>query len=241
MRTTRTSETGRRSNGRSVEKPALRRLTSQVMPTTNQPAPSAPLSPNAVIDPFVDGRRARGARNKNSVVSALLELYESGEVQPSAARVAQLAGVSERSVFRYFDDMEDLATTAVSIQWERVQPFYRDLRSHGSFEERLQNIIDHRLALYDKVSGVYRVALVASLRISAAAEAVEQRRSYLRRQARKQFQTEIERHSHPSAAASIVDYSLSLESIDYLRRSAGLDNQQIKNMISENLRLVLVP
>jgi AcrR family transcriptional regulator len=172
-------------------------------------------------------------------VTALLELYESGEVQPSAARVAALAGVSERSVFRYFDDMEDLATTAVAIQWERVQPFYKDLSTQGSFADRLQAIIDHRLSLYDKVSGVFRVGLVAALRISAAAEAVEQRRDFLRRQGRKQFRAEIENQISPTNAAAIVDFTLSLENIDYLRRSAGMTNSQINKVLAENLQAVL--
>ncbi|MFM1751136.1 MAG: hypothetical protein RL119_98 [Actinomycetota bacterium] len=211
------------------------------MPTKNELATTALSTSDASIDSpaQIDGRRARGERNKNAVVTALLELYESGEVQPSAARVAALAGVSERSVFRYFDDMEDLATTAVSIQWERVQPFYKDLSTEGSFANRLQAIIDHRLALYDKVGGVFRVGLAAAVRISAAAEAVEQRRDFLRRQGRKQFRSEIEAQDNPTNASTIVDFTLSLENIDYLRRSAGMTNTQIKKVLAENLQAVL--
>ena len=211
------------------------------MPTKNELATTASTTSDTSIESpaQIDGRRARGERNKNAVVTALLELYESGEVQPSAARVAALAGVSERSVFRYFDDMEDLATTAVSIQWERVQPFYKDLSTEGSFANRLQAIIDHRLALYDKVGGVFRVGLAAAVRISAAAEAVEQRRDFLRRQGRRQFRIEIEAQDNPTNASTIVDFTLSLENIDYLRRSAGMTNTQIKKVLAENLQAVL--
>lgn len=211
------------------------------MPTKNELTTTASSTSDTFVEPprQTDGRRARGERNKNAVVTALLELYQSGEVQPSAARVAALAGVSERSVFRYFDDMEDLATTAVAIQWERVQPFYKDLSTQGSFADRLQAIIDHRLSLYDKVSGVFRVGLVAALRISAAAEAVEQRRDFLRRQGRKQFRSEIENQISPTNAAAIVDFTLSLENIDYLRRSAGMTNSQINKVLAENLQAVL--
>ena len=211
------------------------------MPTKNELETTASPTSDTSIEPpaQIDGRRARGERNKNAVVTALLELYESGEVQPSAARVAALAGVSERSVFRYFDDMEDLATTAVSIQWERVQPFYKDLSTEGSFANRLQAIIDHRLALYDKVGGVFRVGLAAAVRISAAAEAVEQRRDFLRRQGRRQFRSEIEAQDNPTNASTIVDFTLCLENIDYLRRSAGMTNTQIKKVLAENLQAVL--
>lgn len=211
------------------------------MATTNERTATAspPTEITSDSPPPIDGRRARGARNKSAVVAALLELYQSGEVQPSAARIASMAGVSERSVFRYFDDMEDLATTAVAIQWDRVVHFYTDLSPQGTFQERLAAIVDHRLALYDKVSGVFRVSMIAAVRIGTAAQAVEQRRDYLRRQARKQFRSEIDSQTDPAIAAAIVDYSLSLENIDYLRRSLGLSESRIKDVITENLRCVL--
>ncbi len=76
-----------------------------------------------------DGRRERGNRNKAAVVAALLDLYAQGEIQPPAARIAEIAKVSERSVFRYFDDMEDLSAFAVELQWSRVKDLYEDLVS----------------------------------------------------------------------------------------------------------------
>ena len=220
-----------------------RTIVGSVPTSTNLPTTAAAASAADVVAK-VDGRRARGARNKNAVVSALLELYESGDVQPSAARIAALAGVSERSVFRYFDDMEDLVASAVVIQWERVLPYYRDLPAEGTFDERLRAIIDHRLALHDKVGGVFRVAMVAALRIGAAAEAVEQRREFLRRQTRRHFGPEIERHTAKDATlaervATIVDATLSLENIDYLRRSCRLDDAAVKSVLETGLRAAL--
>jgi hypothetical protein len=97
------------------------------------------------------------------------------------------------------------------------------------------------LDLYDKVGGVFRVALAAAMRLSAAADAVEQRRDFLRRQSRKQFQSEIESQTRATTVAIIVDYTLSLENIHYLRLSLGLDDSEIKNALSDNLRSVLLP
>lgn len=211
------------------------------MTSAHRPKVASPSVSPGVPDERVDGRRARGERNKDAVVTALLELYGQGEFQPSAARIAVLAGVSERSVFRYFDDMEDLAATAVAIQWERVQPFYSNLSTQGSFEERLEAIVSHRLDLYDKVGRVFRVALAAAMRLSAAADAVEQRRDFLRRQSRKQFQGEIDSQPKASNVAVIVDFTLSLENIHYLRQSLGLNDALIKDVLSDSLRSVLLP
>ena len=56
----------------------------------------------------VDGRRRRSVRSRQRIVEALLGLIRDGEMHPSAAQVAQKAGVSLRTVFRHFEDMESL-------------------------------------------------------------------------------------------------------------------------------------
>lgn len=188
----------------------------------------------------LDGRRERGARNKAAVVQALLHLYEAGEIQPSAARIAEIAGVSERSVFRYFDDMEDLAASAIVIQWERVHQFYEGLDGTGDFEQRLENMIDHRLRLFDKTIGVGRASAVLSARSATVATAMNQRRTILRAQAVEQFAPEIAAHVQPDVAARIVDYTLSIENIEYLRSNVGLSRNRVRETLMVALRLALI-
>lgn len=189
--------------------------------------------------PRVDGRRERGSRNKIAVVSALLDLYAEGEVSPSAARIAEIAGVSERSVFRYFDDMEDLASAAVELQWERVKPIYLDLDTNGDFEHRRRSIVAHRLRLHDSIAGVFRAAALGSIRRPAVALAVEQRRQYLRTQAIEQFSPELQTLTDASIRSTIVDHILSLENIDYLRNSVGLTPSEVKEVLSTGIALAL--
>jgi AcrR family transcriptional regulator len=189
--------------------------------------------------PRVDGRRERGNRNKSAVVSALLDLYADGEINPSAARVAEVAGVSERSVFRYFDDMEDLASAAVELQWERVRPLYLDLDNTGDFEQRVQSIVQHRIRLHDSVSGVFKVASMTALRRPAVALAVEQRRQYLRLQAAKQFGSELELLPDATVRRTIVDHILSLENIDYLKNSVGLSLPKLREVLTTGITLAL--
>ncbi|HRE00682.1 MAG TPA: TetR family transcriptional regulator, partial [Ilumatobacteraceae bacterium] len=61
----------------------------------------------------VDGRRGRRDRNRDAVVDALLTLYHDGVLEPSADAIAEQAGLSARSLFRYFDDLDDLQRAAV--------------------------------------------------------------------------------------------------------------------------------
>ena len=69
-----------------------------------------------------DGRRLRRALNREAVVDALLDLYSEGNLRPSTDEIAERAGISPRSLFRYFEDSDDLAGEAVSRQLERVMP-----------------------------------------------------------------------------------------------------------------------
>ena len=189
--------------------------------------------------PRVDGRRERGNRNKAAVVQALLELYEAGEIQPSAARIAEVAGVSERSVFRYFDDMEDLAATAIDMQWERVRHLYEGLDSSGNLEQRIEALVEHRMRLFDKTVGVGKASMVTSVRSVTVANALHQRRTFLRNQATEQFAAEIENSAQPAVAARIVDYTVSIENIEYLRTSVGLTKPRIRETLSAALRIAL--
>ena len=52
----------------------------------------------------------------------MLELIEDGDLMPSAARVAEEAGVGLRTVFRHFDDMDSLYAEISATIAERVMP-----------------------------------------------------------------------------------------------------------------------
>ena len=51
----------------------------------------------------VDGRRERRAGNRQAALDALVELFGDDRFQPSTAEIAERAGISARSLFRYFD------------------------------------------------------------------------------------------------------------------------------------------
>jgi AcrR family transcriptional regulator len=144
-------------------------------------------------------------------------------------------------VFRYFDDMDDLASAAVELQWDRVKPLYLDLDNSGDFNQRVQSIVQHRIRLHDSISGVFRVAAMTAVRRPAVALAVEQRRQYLRVQAAKQFGTELEELPDASVRRTIVDHILSLENIDYLKSSVGLSLPKLREVLSSGITLTLRP
>ncbi|WP_447764676.1 TetR/AcrR family transcriptional regulator [Sphingopyxis panaciterrae] len=70
----------------------------------------------------VDGRRERSRSSHKRIVEAMMELIVGGDLAPSAARVAEEAGIGLRTVFRHFDDMDSLYAEITATITERVMP-----------------------------------------------------------------------------------------------------------------------
>lgn len=70
----------------------------------------------------IDGRRERGRSSYRRIVEAMMELIVAGDLSPSAARVAEEAGIGLRTVFRHFDDMDALYAEITRTITERVMP-----------------------------------------------------------------------------------------------------------------------
>jgi len=108
----------------------------------------------------VDGRLARGERARGAIVDALLALIDRGDLRPSAARVAERAGVSLRSVFQHFSDVESLFAAAASRQAERVSIHVGGIPEDGPLARRLGAFVRQRAQLLEAIAPVRRAAIL---------------------------------------------------------------------------------
>jgi len=68
-----------------------------------------------VKDPQIsDGRVQRSSRTRDKIVNGALALIRKGNVKPTSNEIAEAAGVSPRTVFRHFDDL-DLLFSACEV------------------------------------------------------------------------------------------------------------------------------
>lgn len=101
--------------------------------------------------PLADGRRERSRSSRSKIVAAMLDLVGNGDVAPSAARVAELAGVGLRSVFRHFDDMEELYREMGDVIEARVMPIILQAPAGKCWKDKLFNIADKRATLFETI------------------------------------------------------------------------------------------
>jgi AcrR family transcriptional regulator len=145
-----------------------------------------------MAQPQLDGRRARREQNVEAVVDAMLDLLGEGNLAPGAAAVAERSGVSLRSVFRYFDDMDSLTERAIARQMERAAPLFDLLDDAGTTRERAERLAAHRVMQHGKLAPYARVAILRSEEFPAVAEGLATRRDALRRQVEALFAAELD-------------------------------------------------
>lgn len=66
----------------------------------------------------VDGRVARSHRTRLAIIDALRALHHDGNLVPTTAQVAERAGVSRRTVWQHFADLETLFAEAGRVEVE---------------------------------------------------------------------------------------------------------------------------
>lgn len=84
-----------------------------------------------------DGRVARGERNRQAIVDAFLRLVGEGGARVTGAQVAEAAGVSARSLWTHFADLEALYDAAAVDLWGRYLATHTTVATTGPFPERL--------------------------------------------------------------------------------------------------------
>jgi TetR/AcrR family transcriptional regulator of autoinduction and epiphytic fitness len=107
-----------------------------------------------------DGRTVRAERTRQGLVDAILALLDEGHVRPTAAEIAERAGVSERSVFQHFPDRETLFEAVAREQYERIIPTLVPIDTTLPLQERIEQFVAQRAHLYERIGGVRRAALL---------------------------------------------------------------------------------
>jgi len=106
---------------------------------------------STVKTPLADGRRERSRSSRSKIVAAMVELVGKGDVAPSAARVADVAGVGLRSVFRHFDDMDELYREMGEVIEAQVMPIILEPPIGANWMEKLFDIADRRAKVFETI------------------------------------------------------------------------------------------
>lgn len=190
----------------------------------------------------LDGRRARSARSREAAADAILELLDEGRVDlPSAAEVAERAGLSERTVFRLFDDLESLYAAAVQRQRERHGAAFLFVPTDGDLDRRIDVLVAHRVRLHETIRRVRPFAE----RLRYTSEAVGSTLAALdeeqRRQLAAQFAPELERldPAERGEALDALAVATGWSTWDALRHHHGRSRERATRAVRRLVRSLL--
>ncbi len=127
---------------------------------------------------------------------AMLELVGSGDVSPSAARVAEVAGVGLRSVFRHFEDMDALYREMGEVIEARVLPIILRAPAGETWKQKMEDIAARRAAVFE---------MILPFRISASIKRFQS--PYLMHDYRRMIRLEsetVEAHLPPAVRADVT-------------------------------------
>lgn len=187
----------------------------------------------------VDGRRAWRERNRDAVVDAILDLYREGNINPGAQDIARRSGVSRRSLFRYFDDMDEMCRVAIDRHQERVsQLFELDGVGEGTLNERIDRIAEQRTRLFETVAPVRRIARLRASYQPIIADELDRTAALLSDQVRRHFAGELadmgtDLRRSTFAAADVLT---SFDGFDVMRSAQMLGPDEIAGAIKAGLR-----
>jgi AcrR family transcriptional regulator len=105
-----------------------------------------------------DGRLARSARTRRAIVDALRALHHEGDLRPTAPRVAERAGVSLRTVWQHFNDLETLLVEAGQRDYEIALRYVAPIDTAAPLSARLRQLVRQRGRMYEDLAPVWRAA-----------------------------------------------------------------------------------
>jgi AcrR family transcriptional regulator len=171
-----------------------------------------------------DGRVVRGLRTRQGLIQATLDLIQAGDVEPTSAAIATIAGVSSRALFQHFTNLADLYAAAFDLAVSRAFDGSKPIDMGASLSNRIDLLVSDRSELFEQWLPVWHFAERVRSVAPAVGLGVAQLRKLLRERLAAWFATELGNLDPPSR-------DLVLDSLDL---AFGLDSWM--NM-REQLRL----
>jgi len=192
---------------------------------------TAPLASGRVTD----GRSARSQRTRLAVVDALLDLLRAGNPRPTAKEIAERAGVSLRSVYVHFDDLDDLFGAATRRQIELVAPLLVVVPATGTIAERAETMMRARAEIFEELGPIRRAAELQEPFSPALARNLQDIRAAGRADLERVFANELERlpEDDRRRRTGVLDVLCGSATWDQLRHNQGLDKAAARAAVVE--------
>ncbi len=191
--------------------------------------------------PRIDGRTARGQRTRARLISTVLDLVAKGELRLTAPTIASSAGVSIRSLFQHFPDLESLWIAAADRALELTLPLLKPVASEGPLEPRLQSFLEQRARVLEATTPMRQAALV----LAPTSQEMQQRFATARRvgldEIERAFGAELSTYAGAERDRLVhaLEIATNWASWNSLRGPIGLSPDAAREVMAHTVRALL--
>lgn len=196
---------------------------------------AAEAAPNGVhLTPAARRRRVRA-------LDAFIDLVLEGNLPPTPNQVAERAGFSIATFFRYFESLNSMRHDAAARMLERFPLLELKKIGEGTLHERVEAFVALRVALWEKVSLLARLQRTLVLQDKDAAKMVDSVRGVMANQVRDHFAPELREltAAQQDDAVALVAMLTSVESWEQFRHAYRRSPLQTRRAWATAIQVIL--
>lgn len=188
------------------------------------------------------GRGDRVARTRESIVASALALAAAGQVAPIVRDIAQMAGVSARTVFQHFADTAELYVAVLGRVLAALVGEAPEIAAAGPVETRIASMINQCADRYEQLRPMWTFVETLQRRSPEAADMISQIYSANTAQLSQAFAPELAALPVESRQRTLTALALAIapESWVVLRQRLGLSVDQARDELGFVVQSVFV-
>lgn len=191
------------------------------------------------VEEPIDGRTARAVRTKDAIVDACLGLIDEGDLRPTGPRIAERAGVSVRSIFQHFDDLDALFSAVGARVTERIVGLLGPIDPASPLPERADQLVAQRVEVLEALTPVLRAALVHAASSTVIRQQFDDGHRFFVAQVDQVFAPELADPDTSDLLRDALVVALSWTSWDLLRAAQGRSVEEAHRIIGWMVRSIL--
>lgn len=183
-----------------------------------------------------DGRRQRSQRSHEKILRAYWELMLRGDMEPSAAAIAEHAGVGLRSVFRHFEDLDTLLLELMSLSYDEVMPqFLKPLKSIN-WKDKILELVERNVEIWERIKVPHTAGELGRFKSQILMDDYKRYRNLEISAIRAILPKDINNYDNVLFA---LDSTLSFSTMRRLREDRKLSIPKVKNIMSLLVKSIL--
>jgi AcrR family transcriptional regulator len=187
----------------------------------------------------VDGRSARSERTRRAIVAAHLALIDEGDLKPTGERIAERAGVSLRTLWTNFKDMETLFAATGELVKDRQDTLYRRIEPELPLAERVERFCSQRIEVLEMLAPTARASALrepfsAQLRVNRVGNIAR-----ARRQVEETFEPELADVEERDQLVTAVTVASTWSSWSMMRDTLGMPIDEAKGIMLRTVTALL--